>query len=457
MQVMEIRIDESTTGSYSNQTKQINITRIVPNILRIESIRLVNRTTNVPATNHTLTHSVNPATQEITISGGIRETSYNSQTEQKRLIRESVSGDQRFCYYEGGATRTTSATHWCATFLPVTTYSHQYRYNLFVEYTVNHQPSAIIHTDPGQTIREGESLRLDVSITEPDVENTVDVWFVLNGSMTDTLSSFTSDTEPFRVEREFLFRAGYMEDVETGQRLLLDESAEQTLQVFAQDNLGSLYESEVLPFWVDSRLPPEIQWDSLETVQNLLESDEIEVTGSVSDPNGDAVQAAYRLNENVWTEATLDTGQVFRLRFPISALSSGENRIDLRATDEYGLETTRSIIVEREAVVQPLANAVGRYRLNSPTRRVKEAQVRILRETGDLTVTAHISMINAGEDERIQPMTRVSSVPVGTGIVEDLYTYTHTEPVEKTVVQIGLARQNVSSAAKVRRITGTLN
>lgn len=430
---------------------------VLPNIKRVDRIQLINRKTGAVVTKRTLTHSLNSATQELTVSGTVDYTDSRTETTQSSLSMQTFQGDTIACLYRNGSSMTVPASSGCPSSVSSTSTYYYYDYVIVIDYTANTAPGMTVQTGDNLLVREGEAFPLRIEVNELDTGDVVDIQYFINGTMTGSLGSFTSESIPLAIARDFQYQNGRLTDPVTGQSIALAEGQNHTLRIEARDNFGGIAPAQTLTFTVDTNIPPVIVVNPLQPLVNALSGDSLQVSGNVSDPNGDTVTLTCQLNNGPVLPVLEGAGGPFEITLFNSELKDGDNLLRLIATDQNGEPTEKRLNIRRDLLKHPLLRSEVRYRLNMPSRTAREARLKIMREAGDLTVTAQVSMTNREEDEKFVPMIKANTVPLGGGMEEDEFRYTADAQKEKVTVWITMTRTSPESTKKVLRVSGELH
>lgn len=367
-------------------------------------------------------------------------------------------GTHKICHYTNGSSMTVGSTSYCPSPIQTSVKTPAtFKYDIVVTYETNKAPTLTLSTTDARTLYENDTIGITGVVQDADAGNVMTVKYTINGGTTRAIHTSISDGSQVPFNRTLTFRNKRLYDGQTAVTGDLQEGAQNTIKVWAEDDQGGRSEDVYRSFQVVPNRPATLTINPVEQQESLIDSDSITISGSVNDPDGNTVTVEYRLFGESFEQVYNGAGGNFSFNVQLSRLNTGDNNITIRATDSYGATTTRTLKVTKAGTVTPLKRSIATYRINPTNGTAQGVVLWIQRDSGDLNVTLEISATAEGETEVWEPMALDSTAFVEDGIEEDEWIYEATEPKENILIRMTLERENTNSTAGVRLISGVLS
>lgn len=328
---------------------------------------------------------------------------------------------------------------------------------------VNFAPTIQVDTPNNKTLYEGDTLILKGYAKDVNVDDILTVRYRVNGvgSSRPITTSVSDGKTSIPFEKTLTYTNGSLYD---GGTLLL-ENTEQgkaySIQVWSEDDSGEKSEIHDITFYSVPNRPPKLTINSIVDKDGLVDSDNVIITGDVSDPDGNAVVVEFSINDGEYIQAfgngESSSGE-FNIEFRLDKLMDGDNTIRVRAKDTYDFTDTRTITMTKTHNAVPLKDSVARYIVTPPTGQAKEVLLWIQRTIDGLDVSAEVSLTtDLTEAENFIPLDHtVVGAPVVAGIVEDEFTVATDTPKERIVLKVNIGSGTTDTEAAINLIAGVL-
>ncbi len=327
--------------------------------------------------------------------------------------------------------------------------------------TVLNSPPTLTLTNPAdnQTLSEGSTYTIAGTASDPDNGNAVTVKYAINGGTARNITSAISDgASPIPFSKVLTFQNGRLYDGATDVSGPLAENTTYTVSVWAVDDQGGTSPSYTRSFTVTLNRPPAITLDPYNANQTgMSELEALTFTGTITDPENDTITLTATFNGGAaeTLKAGVPSGTAFEYVVPIAKLVTGANTLVLKATDQKGASTTKTLTFTKTGTQTPVKTAVTRYAITPPLGSTAEIVAWVHREIGDLNVDAAFSIVGSDANETYAAMTKTASVPVGDGTVtEDEFVGTAAQPGAKVTLRLTLTRTDASADRAVKKIMG---
>lgn len=350
--------------------------------------------------------------------------------------------------YSGTVTRPASDTR---------TYTNYYQYNVTFNFETNSTPTLTLSTTNARTLYENDTFDVTGTSKDADIGNVVSVKYSINGGTVHAISTAISTGADIPFNKTLTFKNKRLFDGATSITADLLEGAQHTLRVWAEDDQGGKSADVTRTFQVVANRAPILTIAPVADKADLIDSDSITLNGTVSDPDGNSVVVEYKVGSGSFAQVYSGNGGSFTINMLLSALKSGANPVAVRATDSYGAVTTRNLSVAKTGSSVPLKKSVQRYKITPPNATAQGIILWIERDTGDLVVSAEISMTGATDDEAFVPMTLNSTAFVGATRDEDEFQYEGAGPKEKIILKLTMVRADAASPQAIRLVSGVLS
>lgn len=318
-------------------------------------------------------------------------------------------------------------------------------------------PTLSLTTSDNRTLYESDTFNIIGSATDSDAGNVVSVKYQVNEGTIRAISTGISTGASIPFSKTLTYKAGALYDGSTIVSAALAENANHTLKVWAEDDQGGKSAVQTRTFKVVANRPPLITFNPFSSPTGLINSDNITVSGTVNDPDGNTVSVKFKIGNGSYTDVYSGAGGTFSFDVNLALLSDGPNAITVQAVDSYGALTQKALNIAKTANTQPLKTSVTRYKLTPPNASAKGVLLWVERDAEDVLVTAEISMTAAGVAELFVPMTKSMTAYVADGIEEDEFTYEASEPKQNIVIKLTQTRTNTATNNGITLISGVLS
>lgn len=337
--------------------------------------------------------------------------------------------------------------------------------NVYSDYTYsevfniqhNAAPTMTLSTTDSRTLYESDNYGIIGTATDTDSGDVITVMYQINGGEKRAILTHisTGATIPFNLN--LTFKGGMLYNGASAVTPALSEGGQHTLRVWAEDNQGGTPAEQTRVFYVVPNRPASLTINPFSSATDLINTDAMTVSGSVSDPDNNTVTVKYKIANGSYTEIYSGSGGSFSFQLLLSTLAIGVNTITIQATDNYGAVTSKTLQVTKAENTQPLKTAVTRYKMTPPNGTAKGVLLWIEREVGDLVVDVEISMGMAGEAENFVPMTKKGTAFVTDGIEEDEFLFEADSAKENIVLKLTMTRSSTASNKGITLISGVLS
>lgn len=315
----------------------------------------------------------------------------------------------------------------------------------------NSAPTVVLNATNNLTLYENDTFTIDGSATDPDVGNVVNVKYQINSEMTRAIAVNISTGAAMPYNKQLLFKGGQLFDGATVVTTALNAGVAHTLKVWAEDDQGGKSAEQIRTFYVVPNRPPALTVDPFGEQADMINNDMITINGASSDPDGNDVVVAYKLNSNAAVQIHSGLAGPWTFDLQLKSLKDGENIIVVEVTDTYGFKSSKTIKLNKTANLTPLLASVQRYEIMPPSGSAQGVLLWIQRDS-TLTVSAEISMTTGSEQEQFTSMALSNTAPVTTGIVEDEFTFQADAAKENIYVKL-----NITGTGAVTLISGVLS
>jgi len=195
---------------------------------------------------------------------------------------------------------------------------------------------------------------------------------------------------------------------------------------------------------------------TIDTVQpsGIINTDKFKISGGASDPDGNDITAAYRINGGNSVALEIIEGK-WAFDIALAQLVVGQNTIVVELMDSYDFKVSKTIKLNKNEVKTPILQSVARYKISPPKGSAKGVLLWIQRDEA-LDLTVDLSMTLKGEQESYVPLTATHTVPVYEGVVEDEFYYETQEQKDNIILKLTTTRDNINVNNKVYLIMGVL-
>ncbi|MET3657813.1 hypothetical protein [Sporosarcina psychrophila] len=321
----------------------------------------------------------------------------------------------------------------------------------------NAAPTMTLSTTDSRTLYESDNYGIIGTATDTDSGDVITVMYQINGGEKRAILTHISTGAAIPFNLTLTFKGGMLYNGAVAVTPVLSEGGQHTLRVWAEDNQGGTPAEQTRVFYVVPNRPASLTINPFSSATDLINTDAMTVSGSVSDPDNNTVTVKYKIANGSYTEIYSGSGGSFSFQLLLSTLAIGVNTITIQATDNYGAVTSKTLQVTKAENTQPLKTAVTRYKMTPPNGTAKGVLLWIEREVGDLVVDVEISMGMAGEAENFVPMTKKGTAFVTDGIEEDEFLFEADSAKENIVLKLTMTRSSTASEKGITLISGVLS
>lgn len=320
----------------------------------------------------------------------------------------------------------------------------------------NSLPTVTLNTTDNRTLYENDTFTIDGQALDTDNGNVVNVKYSIDGVVTKAIVADVSNgTTPLAFNKQLTFKNGKLFDGETALTDTLIEGTAHQLKVWAEDDQGGKSADQIRSFYVVPNRVPALSIDQV-TPSGIIDSDKFTITGSCSDPDGNEVAVAYKINGGLSKEIYRGKDSAWNFEVSLKELVVGENAIVVEVTDSYNFKTSKTIKLNKNEVKTPILQSVARYKITPPKSTAKGVLLWIQRDIG-LSIDAEISMTLNNEQEQYIAMSKTNTAPINSSIEEDEFTYEASEEKENIIVKLKLTRESTDVSDAITLISGVLS
>lgn len=330
-------------------------------------------------------------------------------------------------------------------------------------YTIVWNTAPIINaTSPSdaRTLYENDTFAIAGTTTDVDSGNVVSVKYSIDGGTTQAITASVSAGTAISFAKNLVYKSGKLYDGATAITSTLSEGSQHTLKVWAEDDQGGKSTEIIRTFYVVPNRAATLTLDAFVTRTGLIDSDVVNISGTVADLDNGNVIVKYKIGNGAYTQVFNGTASAtptpFDFNVLLADLVDGANQITIQAVDAYSAVTQQVITLNKTANEEPLKTAVTYYEITPPNGTTDGLQLYVEREVGDLVVTADVFMGDTGATEVFKPMTLASSANLTNGNVEDTFSYEHGADAAKVVVRITMTRTSTATNKAIKKVSGVL-
>ncbi|MEO4053361.1 hypothetical protein [Solibacillus sp. CAU 1738] len=302
------------------------------------------------------------------------------------------------------------------------------------------------------TLYENDLLNLTGSAADVNANQSVTVYAQVNLEQRIVLAVGLSNA-PIPFNKQLKFKGGQLYDGDVAITNNLTDGVPHTLKIWAQDGDGGQSTITERTFYVVPNRPPIL---TVDTVQpgGIINKDKFTISGGASDPDGNSVTAAYKINGGNSVPLEIIEGK-WAFEISLFQLLDGLNTIVIELSDSYNFKVSKIIKLNKNEVKTPILHSVARYKIEPPKGTAKGVLLWIQRDEG-LQISTELSMTLKGEQELFVPLVATNTAPVSQGIVEDEFYHETLEPKENIILKISMSRSSTTESNKINLISGVL-
>lgn len=302
------------------------------------------------------------------------------------------------------------------------------------------------------TLYENDVFNVAGSAADVNANQSVTVYAQVNLEQRIVLGIGLSNAAiPFN--KQLKFKGGKLFDGETAITSNLTDGVPHTLKIWAQDSDGGQSTIVERAFYVVPNRPPVLTVDAVQP-SGIINTDKFKISGGASDPDGNDITAAYRINGGNSISLEIIDGK-WAFDITLAQLQVGQNTIVIELMDSYDFKVSKTIKLNKNEVKTPVLQSVARYKISPPKGSAKGVLLWIQRDA-DLDLNVDLSMTLKGEQESYVPLTATHTVPVYEGVMEDEFYYETQEPKDNIILKLTTTRDNINVNNKIYLIMGVL-
>lgn len=316
----------------------------------------------------------------------------------------------------------------------------------------NTMPTITLNTANNATLYENDTFKIDGTASDSDVGDILNVYYRINGGTSRAIATGISTGAVIPFNEQLTFRGGVLYKGATAITSALAEGTAHRLEVWSEDNKGGKSTVAERTFYVVPNRAPTLTINPFMQQSGMIDNDKITFSGASSDPDGNDVKVAYKLNTNAAVQIHSGPAGAWSFDLSLGLLKDGENTIVVEVTDTYNFKSSKTIKLNKHANLTPLEQSVQRYKITPPSGAAQGVLLWVQRDERQ-TVTAEISMTTGSEQEQYVPMTLSNTAPSRDGKqIEDQFTFLAAADKENINVKF-----NISGTGPVTLISGVLS
>ncbi|MEK4425381.1 hypothetical protein [Solibacillus sp. FSL K6-1523] len=272
--------------------------------------------------------------------------------------------------------------------------------------------------------------------------------------MSDTAKTKLDDKTPIPFNKQLKFVGGKLYDGATPITGNLTDGVPHTLKIWAQDGDGGQSAITERTFYAVPNRPPVLTVDTVQP-NGIINTDKFTVSGTASDPDGNPVTAAYRINGGNSVNLQITDGK-WAFDIALAQLQVGQNTIVVELTDSYNFKVSKTIKLNKAEVKTPILDAVARYKIEPPKGSAKGVLLWIQRDEDLTDLKVQLSMTLQGEQESYVTLTPTNTAPVDSETVEDEFYFEADEAKNNIILKFSTSRPDNNIDHKIHLISGVL-
>ncbi|MFF5994294.1 hypothetical protein AAGS61_06005 [Lysinibacillus sp. KU-BSD001] len=305
------------------------------------------------------------------------------------------------------------------------------------------------------TLYENDTFNITGAASDVNANQSVTVYAQINNDSRIVLGIGLSSA-PIPFNKLLKFSRGKLYDGETEISGVLLDGIPHKLKVWAVDGDGGQSIITERTFYVVPNRPPILTVDTVQP-NGIIDRDKFTISGTASDPEGNPVTAAYRVNGGNSIALEVVDGR-WAFDITLTQLVVGQNTIVVELTDSYNFKVSKTIKLNKNEVKTPILQSVARYKIEPPKGSAKGVLLWIQRDVDLDNLSVELSMTLQGEQEQYVSLTPTESepAPVSNGIVEDEFYYEALEPKNNIILKLSTTRTDININHKIHLISGVL-
>lgn len=303
------------------------------------------------------------------------------------------------------------------------------------------------------TLYENDILNLEGAASDVDTNQSITVYAQVNNEQRIALAVGLSNATVI-FTKQLKFVGGKLFDGETAITGNLADGITHTLKIWSSDGNGGQSAITERVFYVVPNRPPILTVDAVQP-SGIINTDKFTVSGNASDPDGNAVTAAYKINGGNSIALEIVEGK-WDFEIALAQLKVGQNTIVVELTDSYNFKVSKTIKLNKNEVRIPVLYSVARYKIELPVNGTNGIVSWVENGIGDLNVKMSSSMVISGEQEKFLEMDLTNNTTLSGGIEENEFSIQTEEKKNDVSIKVTLNRTESNSQTAVKTITGAL-
>lgn len=319
---------------------------------------------------------------------------------------------------------------------------------------VNSVPTLVV-TSPvaNMTLYENDLFNVAGSASDVNANQSVTVYAQVNNEQRIALAVGLSNV-PIPFNKQLKFKGGKLYDGDTPITGNLTDGVPHTLKIWAQDGDGGQSAITDRAFYVVPNRPPILTVDTVQP-NGIINTDKFTISGDASDPDGNPVTAAYRINGGNSVNLQITDGK-WAFDIALAQLQVGQNTIVVELTDSYNFKVSKTIKLNKDEVKTPILDSVARYKIEPPKGSAKGVLLWIQRDEDLADLKAELSMTLQGEQENYVTLASTNTAPVDSATVEDEFYFEADEAKNNIILKLSTSRTDINIDHKIHLISGVL-
>ena len=303
------------------------------------------------------------------------------------------------------------------------------------------------------TLYENDTFNVAGAASDVDQNQSVTVYAQINNEQRIALNVGLGNA-PIPFNKQLKFVGGKLYDGDTPITGNLTDGVPHTLKIWAQDGDGGQSAITERTFYVVPNRPPVLTVDTVQPT-GIINTDKFTISGEASDPDGNLVTAAYRINGGNSVALEIIDGK-WAFDIALAQLQVGQNTIVVELTDSYNFKVSKTIKLNKNEVKTPILHSVARYKIEPPKGSAKGVLLWIQRDEDLADLKVELSMTLQGEQESYVTLTATNTAPVDSATVEDEYYHEANEAKNNIILKLSTSRANINIDHKIHLISGVL-
>lgn len=254
---------------------------------------------------------------------------------------------------------------------------------------LNAPPTISSETTNNKMLYENDVFVINGTTTDTGNGDVVTVKYQINsGTVRNLHSGISNGTTPIPFSKGLTYSEGVLKDGSTNITSVLSAESPHVISVWAEDGNGGKSAVESRTFYVVPNRPPTITVNPIAAQSNLINSNVINLSGSVGDLDNNDVVVTFQINDGEPQEVHNGKPGIWAFNIMLKDLRTGSNPVVIKATDTYDAAVSYVLTIKKTHNAVPVNNAIALYKINPPTGSAQKILMWIERMLGDLAITA---------------------------------------------------------------------